>query len=276
MAYTKKKWVNVPNPSNPPSIPEGQDALARFDADNMNRIEDGVEAARVHIDDDIRHIEPEERTEWDSKAPGGHGLGDISAGTNALTYIDVISKGCGFYQLGDEDQSPHGTSEWTGLIQVIRGKNKGAEAGSQLAFYDFTYNDPKMWLRSMVSGKMGKWVEMIHTGNAVDRLSNLGMVKIANGSHIGTGTYGEKNPTIIPVPFKPKVLFVKIGKSQEMERAYYCDNLTEVYTGSGFGTYWKYANKCIYVYTLGSISGQTPDFSQLNVAGTTYEWLIIG
>lgn len=42
MAYIKKIWVDVPDPNNPPSIPEGQDALARFDAENMNRIEDGI------------------------------------------------------------------------------------------------------------------------------------------------------------------------------------------------------------------------------------------
>lgn len=45
MAYTKKTWVDVPDPSNPPSIPEGQDALARFDAENMNRVEDGIKEA---------------------------------------------------------------------------------------------------------------------------------------------------------------------------------------------------------------------------------------
>ena len=49
MAFKKKKWVNVPDPSNPPTIPEGQDALARFDADNMNRIEDGIEEVNAPI-----------------------------------------------------------------------------------------------------------------------------------------------------------------------------------------------------------------------------------
>lgn len=43
MAYTKKIWVDVPDPSNLPDIPEGQDSLARFDAKNMNRIEEGIE-----------------------------------------------------------------------------------------------------------------------------------------------------------------------------------------------------------------------------------------
>ena len=53
MAFTKKTWVNVPDPSNLPSAPEGQDALARFDADNMNRIEDGIEEALNRTKEDI-------------------------------------------------------------------------------------------------------------------------------------------------------------------------------------------------------------------------------
>lgn len=56
MAYTKKIWVNVPNASELTEeelnalIPENeegikQDSLARFDADNMNRIEGGIQEA---------------------------------------------------------------------------------------------------------------------------------------------------------------------------------------------------------------------------------------
>ena len=56
MSYVKKKWINVPDPSNPPSIPEGQDSLARFDADNMNRIEDGIEEAVEHNEIVASHL----------------------------------------------------------------------------------------------------------------------------------------------------------------------------------------------------------------------------
>ena len=45
MAFKKKIWVNVPDESNLPAIPDGQDSLARFDAENMNRIEGGIEEA---------------------------------------------------------------------------------------------------------------------------------------------------------------------------------------------------------------------------------------
>lgn len=43
MDFKKKTWLNIPDPNNLPEIPEGQDSLAVFDADNMNRIEDGIE-----------------------------------------------------------------------------------------------------------------------------------------------------------------------------------------------------------------------------------------
>lgn len=51
MAFKKKIWVNVPDISNLPSIPDGQDSLARFDAENMNRIEDGIEENMSSIEE---------------------------------------------------------------------------------------------------------------------------------------------------------------------------------------------------------------------------------
>ena len=53
MAFIKKIWVNVPDPSKLPAVPEGQDSLARFDADNMNRIEEGIAAALSQSKEDI-------------------------------------------------------------------------------------------------------------------------------------------------------------------------------------------------------------------------------
>ena len=50
MAYTKKIWVDVSDPSNLPSIPEGQDSLPRLDADNMNRLENGISNAHDLLD----------------------------------------------------------------------------------------------------------------------------------------------------------------------------------------------------------------------------------
>lgn len=49
MTFTRKEWVNVPDPSKLPPVPEGQDSLARFDAENMNRIENGIEEATHNV-----------------------------------------------------------------------------------------------------------------------------------------------------------------------------------------------------------------------------------
>lgn len=50
MSFKKKTWLNVPDPNNLPPIPEGQDELAIFDADNMNRIEGGIKSAHNVIE----------------------------------------------------------------------------------------------------------------------------------------------------------------------------------------------------------------------------------
>lgn len=66
MAYTKKTWVNVPDPSNY----EGDlSSLPRFDAENMNRIEEGIAS---HIADAVVH----------NNTRGGGGAVGIGANTS--------------------------------------------------------------------------------------------------------------------------------------------------------------------------------------------------
>lgn len=70
MDFKKKVWVNVSDPNQLPSIPAGQDELARFDEKNMNRIEEGIEGAYELVDS------------LDAKDVGAVGLGDdIVVGT---------------------------------------------------------------------------------------------------------------------------------------------------------------------------------------------------
>lgn len=40
-------------------------------------------------------------------------------------------------------------------------------------------------------------------------LAGCGNCKIFAGSYVGTGTYGESNPTSLTFPFTPKLIFVK-------------------------------------------------------------------
>lgn len=56
MSFEKKVWLNVPDENNPPPVPEGQDALARFDADNMNRIEEGIDKSYADINNLISQL----------------------------------------------------------------------------------------------------------------------------------------------------------------------------------------------------------------------------
>lgn len=255
MAFTKKTWVNVPDPSNLPSIPGGQDALARFDAENMNRIEKGIEEAHT------------------SKAPSGHGLGEIGAGVADISFQESMQQGGGFYQIGTGEDTPLPSKAWMGLIQIARIKTAGTETGAQLAFYDYTPTQPRMWLRTILAGNAGKWVEMIHTGNAVDELSKLGMARFASGSYVGTGTYGEANPISIPVPFKPRLMIIGNQEFASSNKIY-----GENWFGSGEYTHYnggdeyiKYVNGNVMIYAHGSTNGAA---LQHNISGKTYRWYI--
>lgn len=156
MAFTKKEWVNVPDPSNPPSIPEGQDALARFDADNMNRIEAGINDAHIMIN---------------TKAPDGHGLGNSAAKQDG-SFSEAFQNGCGFYQMRSQDESPDKSKSWFSIIQNTRAKQEGAEAGIQLAFLDQA-EEPMAWFRTVNSGKFSDWLEIIHAGNAFKMFKSI-------------------------------------------------------------------------------------------------------
>lgn len=184
MAFTKKTWVNVPDPSNLPSIPEGQDSLARFDATNMNRIEEGINDAHALIKD--------------------HGLGSITP-TALSDVITMMQRGCGFYSTGNSSDSPKGTGEWLGMLQTVRNPTKGSEAGSQIVFYDFVPNKPQMWLRTMTSGVVGDWVEMIHTGNM---MSKLPFARIQWRTYQGNGNAGVDHPNTLTFDFVPKMVVV--------------------------------------------------------------------
>ena len=57
MAFQKMKWIDVPDPNNMPTLddivdrPEYQNTIPAFDAENMNRIEDGIEECIQGIED---------------------------------------------------------------------------------------------------------------------------------------------------------------------------------------------------------------------------------
>lgn len=255
MAFIKKKWVDVPDPSNPPAIPAGQDALARFDAANMNRIEEGIAG----------------------KAPAGHGLGTIPERFDQVTFQSLMKEGCGFYAVDEAPDTPADTPVWTCMMQLSRGGEDGNETGVQMIMPDKYPNEPRIWYRAMFLGKIGNWVEMIHTGNAVDELSKLGMARFASGSYVGTGTYGEANPISIPVPFKPKLMMIGANASNGAKVTSAMDIFNEgCFTSeyvSSQDTYIKYNNGVISMHAHGSTNGAS---KQYNFSGETYDWYIFG
>lgn len=63
MAFQKMKWIDVPDPNNMPTLddivdrPEYQNTIPAFDAENMNRIEEGIDAAHKNKLDKLTYEE---------------------------------------------------------------------------------------------------------------------------------------------------------------------------------------------------------------------------
>lgn len=57
--------------------------------------------------------------------------------------------------------------------------------------------------------------------------ARAGLSQIATGSYVGTGTYGERSPTVINCGFKPKVVFFAISYGKYYQAInyikYHCD-----------------------------------------------------
>lgn len=201
--------------------------------------------ATSHIADTTKHITDDERTEWNGKAPGGHGLGAIGFGSSSITFKEFLRKGCGFYQAGNEEDHPTGSGEWVGLIQLARGITEGSETGTQLAFYDFAPNNPKMWMRTVLSGTAGDWVEMLHSGNIANYITGgSGNTKIVSGSYTGTGTYISGQETqanieaaqnSIQFPSFPRLVMIKrrVEKFWNIIIPEYDSNAIEFYSYGG-------------------------------------------
>ena len=161
MAYTKKEWVDVSDPSNLPDIPDGQDALCRFDAANMNRIEDGIQETK----DEIAELDA-------SKAPNGYGLGTTLKDFGEIPFEDLFNKGTGFYQMDSAPDNPGDSPIATPTIQLSRHIDEGSESGVQLAMPDRYISNPKIFYRVKFNGEVGDWYQLLHTGNAPTLVSN--------------------------------------------------------------------------------------------------------
>lgn len=108
--------------------------------------------------------------------------------------------------------------------------------------------------------------------------------RISVGSYVGTGTYGAGNPNIIQTNFAPKLAIIMRGSSSitpdsnggwsQSMLASYQASLALVDDGTSGNNNLTWGDTFLSWYTLAS--GTNAPSAQLNAAGVTYNWLILG
>lgn len=143
---------------------------------------------------------------------------------------------------------------------------------------------------SFVERKNGveKRYNIVHDG----ALGNLGLPQLAVGSYVGTGTYGQANPTSITFPFPPKLFWlhgkVRYGNNvivtALLEKLYW-DTSYSVGSNGGIGGstgVFSMTGNTVSWYTTNTSSGYTEDnvnvipYGQMNGPGETYQYIAIG
>lgn len=109
-------------------------------------------------------------------------------------------------------------------------------------------------------------------------------VKYATGSYVGTGTYGAGNPNKIMLNFTPKIAIISTNSFSPAPRGQngWGDGMIAVYPATKVFVYdsvtaaseltWGDDYFSWYTQAVGTNSEK----AQLNKAGTTYGWLILG
>lgn len=230
------------------------------------------------------HITSEERTTWNSKAPGEHGLGGETKFDGNSTPIQALKMGSGFYSIlnvnDSKAPSEFGTSNaWMSMIQVLQSSGNGA--GFQITSHrDHNNNVDNVWFRTSSYNTSGDWHKLIHSENIGD------YIKIQSGTYVGTGTYGSTNKNSLTFAFVPKVVF--IFAVEDVAAAYHAP--TPIINGCATArinfrvdeSSDRCYSDCIYLTwndkTLSwYASNATYKASmQLNVSGVTYKYVAIG
>ena len=109
-------------------------------------------------------------------------------------------------------------------------------------------------------------------------------VKYATGSYVGTGTYGAGNPNKIMLNFTPKIAIISKSSFSPAPsgqngwvngmiavypatKAYVYDSVTAASELTWGDDYFSWYTQAV---------GTNSERAQLNIAGTTYGWLILG
>ena len=164
----------------------------------------------THISDTTKHITATERSDWNSKAPGGHGLGETATLTDKYkSFMSFLKYGCGFYQVWSDTDAPSDETSWLSMFQLSRNTTEGLETGVQIAVDEFLPNNIHIWLRTVLKGTPKAWVEMLHTGNIENYAT-----KIITGTYTGNGA----TTRFIDLGVTPKAIFV-INSNGKFERS---------------------------------------------------------
>ena len=187
----------------------------------FGKIKKAIATLISHLADATKHITSAERTTWNSKAPGEHGLGEYAEGFQAKSYHDIMRNGGGFYQIAYEEDSPHSVEEWIGLLQLVRQTAADKETGAQLAFRDANPEKPRMWLRTLYDGVSGSWVEIFHTGNISNFRATTLNVPVSNSwtSNTSGGYKQTINVSGILATDNP-VVDIVLGDDVEANKSY--------------------------------------------------------
>ena len=157
--------------------------------------------------------------------------------------------------------------------------NKAAYSTDGITWTEATLPSSASWY-SVCYGN-GKFVAVEYTGSKVayadaspsivEQLCGAGMVRAQEMSYVGTGTYGNSNPTTLTFDFVPKMVFV-----QNTNEAYY--HMYAV-NGSPVASVYEYSR----IYAMLTWSGKTLSFYhasnntyQLNERNVTYKVIALG
>lgn len=162
------------------------------------------------------------------------------------------------------------------------GKNIDFHAAGSTNDYDarLTYDSGKLLFKLRV----GDYKTILNTSD----LEDLNIAKIATGSYVGTGVYGEANPNSLTFPFEPKVVMVCSDTIQLLYGTSYgghpvfgvlWEQLSSDYKSIGNNRYSsmmvKTTDNTLSWYTT-ETSGSSAASSQLNTSGDVYRYVVIG
>lgn len=143
-------------------------------------------------------------------------------------------------------------------------------------------------IRRIINGE-ATYYQVYHTGNK-PTAADVGATRIETGSYVGTGTYGQDNPTTITFPFTPKLVFVYAPSDGIMGQAgsdfigvtsrsliWWMPGITRqtLYGSDDTQLNFLSSNNALSYYMTTSASGWGAEW-QFNFSGKTYNWIALG